>query len=236
VYEGVKGKQGKQKGGLVVERTAVVLDEHPLWLDAVEAVLARLNVKVEGKTTSVARTLELIDSQRPDVLLLEPTENSGDSRRLDLIRRAKEVHPALKVIVLSNAHEASAVDAAFAAGAVAYVFKSAHPDDLASAIRQAFDVSVFFAHSQTVSANVTQIRQQAAQDQPGLTKRELEILQLVAEGHSNGELARMLWVTEQTVKFHLSNIYRKLDVANRTEASRWAQLHGLLAEPMAATA
>jgi DNA-binding NarL/FixJ family response regulator len=219
-----------------VERTAVVLDEHPLWLDAVEAVLARLNVKVEGKTTSVARTLELIDSHRPDVLLLEPADNSGDSRRLDLIRRAREMHPAMKVIVLSNAHEASAVDAAFAAGAVAYVFKSAHPDDLASAIRQAFDVSVFFAHSQTVSANVTQIRQQAAQDQPGLTKRELEILQLVAEGHSNGELARMLWVTEQTVKFHLSNIYRKLDVANRTEASRWAQLHGLLAEPMAATA
>jgi DNA-binding NarL/FixJ family response regulator len=219
-----------------MERTAVVLDEHPLWLDAVEAVLARLHVKVEGKTTSVARTLELVDSQRPDVLLLEPSESSGDSRRLDLIRRAREIHPAIKVIVLSNAHEASAVDAAFAAGAVAYVFKSAHPDDLASAIRQAFDVSVFFAHSQTVSANVTSIRQQAAQDQPGLTKRELEILQLVAEGHSNGELARMLWVTEQTVKFHLSNIYRKLDVANRTEASRWAQLHGLLNEPMAATA
>jgi DNA-binding NarL/FixJ family response regulator len=214
-----------------------VLDEHPLWLDAVEAVLARLHVKVEGKTTSVARTLELVESHRPDVLLLEPIDNSGDGRRLDLIRRAKDIHPALKVIVLSNSHETSAVDAAFAAGAVAYVFKSAHPDDLASAIRQAFDVSVFFAHSHAVNTgSVTSIRQQAAHDQPGLTKRELEILQLVAEGHSNGELARMLWVTEQTVKFHLSNIYRKLDVANRTEASRWAQLHGLLAEPMAATA
>jgi DNA-binding CsgD family transcriptional regulator len=63
---------------------------------------------------------------------------------------------------------------------------------------------------------------------PRLTRRELEILQLVAEGHSNAQLARMLWVTEQTVKFHLSNIYRKLDVSNRTEASRWAQLQGLL--------
>ena len=69
----------------------------------------------------------------------------------------------------------------------------------------------------------------------GLTKRELEILQLVAEGHSNGELARTLWVTEQTVKFHLSNIYRKLNVANRTEASRWAQLNGLLATPASAS-
>ena len=66
---------------------------------------------------------------------------------------------------------------------------------------------------------------------PGLTRRELEILQLVAEGLSNAELARKVWVTEQTVKFHLSNIYRKLSVSNRTEASRWAQLHGLLPTP-----
>jgi DNA-binding CsgD family transcriptional regulator len=68
----------------------------------------------------------------------------------------------------------------------------------------------------------------AAAAAPQLTRRELEILQLVAEGYSNSQLAKMLWVTEQTVKFHLSNIYRKLDVANRTEASRWAQVHGLL--------
>jgi DNA-binding CsgD family transcriptional regulator len=70
-----------------------------------------------------------------------------------------------------------------------------------------------------------------SEDLPDLTRRELEILQLVAEGHSNTQLAKMLWVTEQTVKFHLSNVYRKLDVANRTEASRWAQLHGLLSTP-----
>jgi len=61
-----------------------------------------------------------------------------------------------------------------------------------------------------------------------LTHRELEVLQLVAEGHTNGLMASMLWVTEQTIKFHLSNIYRKLKVSNRTEASRWAQLNGLL--------
>ncbi len=61
-----------------------------------------------------------------------------------------------------------------------------------------------------------------------LTRRELEILRLVAEGRSNAQLAKMLWVTEQTVKFHLSNVFRKLQVSNRTEASRWAQLRGLL--------
>ena len=62
-----------------------------------------------------------------------------------------------------------------------------------------------------------------------LTDRELEILRLVAEGHTNGRIARELWVTEQTVKFHLSNTYRKLGVANRTEASRYAHLHNLTA-------
>jgi DNA-binding NarL/FixJ family response regulator len=65
----------------------------------------------------------------------------------------------------------------------------------------------------------------------GLTRRELEILRLMAEGHSNTDLAKMLWVTEKTVKFHLSNVYRKLGVSNRTEAGRWAQLNGLLRTP-----
>jgi DNA-binding NarL/FixJ family response regulator len=61
-----------------------------------------------------------------------------------------------------------------------------------------------------------------------LTRRELEILLLAAEGHTNGHIARSLWVTEQTVKFHLSNTYRKLGVANRTEASRYAHMHALV--------
>ena len=68
-----------------------------------------------------------------------------------------------------------------------------------------------------------------AEKEARLTRRESEILRLVAEGKPNQGIARDLWITEQTVKYHVSNIYRKLGVANRTEASRWAQLHGLLA-------
>jgi len=68
-------------------------------------------------------------------------------------------------------------------------------------------------------------------DRAQLTKRERQILQLAVEGYSNAQLASMLWVTEQTVKFHLSNVYRKLQVSNRTEAARWAQLHGLVESP-----
>jgi DNA-binding NarL/FixJ family response regulator len=217
-----------------VERTAVIFDAHPLWLEAVEGVLERLDVKIQGKTTSSMKALDLVRTHQPDVLLLEPDDGVTTSNGLDLMRRASDARPGLKIVVLGESQDTSAIDAAFDAGAVAYVFKSAHPDDLGSAIRQAFEVSIFLAptHWGLSLANGGRVAEAPPENTPGLTKREVEILQLVSEGHSNGELARMLWVTEQTVKFHLSNIYRKLGVANRTEASRWAQVHGLLALPL----
>ena len=106
--------------------------------------------------------------------------------------------------------------------------RTAQPEDLAYAVRQAFQRSVYIAgEAQEWSARPTPAQTEPAEHE--LTRRELEILRLVADGSSNGQLAKKLWVTEQTVKFHLSNIYRKLEVANRTEASRWAHLNGLLA-------
>ena len=133
--------------------------------------------------------------------------------------------PGIKAIVLTSRDDTRQIDAALAAGAVAYVIKTAQADDLRSAIHQAFSHSIFLPRTRPAAAR----RRAATADRPcrELTRRELEILQLVAEGHSNSQLARMLWVTEQTVKFHLSNIYRKLDVVNRTEASRWAEVQRL---------
>jgi DNA-binding NarL/FixJ family response regulator len=155
----------------------------------------------------------------------------GDIDGIELVRQARERAPQLKAIVLSLYDDTKHVDAALAAGAVAYVIKTAHPDDLRSAIRQAFSHSIYLPGRTAAPVAPAPEKKDELAD---LTRRELEILRLVAEGHSNSQLARMLWVTEQTVKFHLSNIYRKLDVSNRTEASRRAQLSGLLATPAAA--
>ena len=216
-----------------MNRTAVIHDAHPLWLEAVEGVLERLKVEVSGKATERTAALDLVRGSRPDVFVVEPgTSGIG----ADIIRQAKQASPGTKVVALADSHDPADVDAAFAAGACAYVFKTAHPDDLASAIRQAFELSIFLAPVQTAGPRLMKqgVREASTEMAPGLTKREIEILQLVSEGHSNGELARMLWVTEQTVKFHLSNIYRKLGVANRTEASRWAQINGLLVQPLVA--
>ena len=208
-------------------RTAVLVDQHPLWLDTVAQVVSRVNVEVVAKATTSSEALTLLEELRPDLLITGIKMGDGETDGITLLRQARERNPGLRAIVLSMYDDNSHIDAAFAAGAAAYVLKTAHPEDLTSAIRQAFEHSIYLAGARpAVSPSAPQM-----DDSPGLTRRELEILQLVAEGHSNAELARMLWVTEQTVKFHLSNIYRKLDVANRTEASRWAQLRGLLTAP-----
>ena len=211
------------------QRTAILLDPHPLWHAAVELVLSKLNFRVVAKTTSPAEALRLVEELDPDLFMTGLEMFEGELDALACAQQARQRARDLKVIVLSMYDDAARVEAAMRAGAVAYVVKTAHPDDLAAAVRQAFTHSVYLAGSPVAAAPMSAAPVSTpAADSPGLTRRELEILQLVAEGHSNAQLAKMLWVTEQTVKFHLSNIYRKLDVANRTEASRWAQVRGLL--------
>src|SRR5215211_934332 len=196
---------------------AVLLDPHPIWLDAIELVLDRVGVTVVGKTSSGSEALRMVEDRTPDLLTVEIDPLPGEPSGLDVLRQVRSMAADLRAIVLSTHHDSSHIDSALAAGASAYVVKTAHPDDVASAVRQAFDHSVFMRG--TVTTTPPGAAGTARREIPGgLTRRELEILKLVAEGHSNAALARMLWVTEQTVKFHLSNIYRKLDVTNRTEA------------------
>jgi DNA-binding NarL/FixJ family response regulator len=201
------------------------LDRHPLWLEALARLLETVGVEVIGTTTSPSHALDLIEQERPSLFIAEYELIAGSPEGLASLRQATLANPGVHALVLSTENAPAQIEAAFNAGATMYCVKTAEPEDLASAIRQAFESSIHYAGSR-------EWQREAAPAEPvdvsGLTKREVEILQLVAEGHSNSQLAKMLWVTEQTVKFHLSNIYRKLDVSNRTEASRWAQLHGLL--------
>jgi DNA-binding NarL/FixJ family response regulator len=211
------------------DQSAVIFDAHPMWLVAVEQVLRRIGIRTVGKSTSTSEALATTQRHRPDLLVTDLGDGRSDEPSgLELIACAREAVPSLRTIVLSMDEDPQVIDEALAAGASAYVVKTAHPDDLASAVRQAFSHSVYVPGRQQ-NGSVRSAPEHAKRDKSaGLTRRELEILRLVADGHSNAQLARMLWVTEQTVKFHLSNIYRKLGVANRTEASRWAHVHGLL--------
>ena len=119
------------------------------------------------------------------------------------------------------------IDTVLKRGASAYIVKSVNPVDLPAAIRQAVDETVLHRDRPP-----RRIRRRARRRRPGLTDRELAILTALARGLSNGQIGKELWIAEQTVKFHLTNIYRKLGVANRTEAARFAYQQGLVTSPM----
>jgi DNA-binding NarL/FixJ family response regulator len=210
----------------------VLLGRHPLWLDAVAQVAEAASVEVVARTRDPHAALAILQERRAGVFVTDMETGDASLEATQCIRRAREQNPSLKTIVLSDSDDPAQISSAFAAGAMAYVIKTAHADDVASAFRQVFEHSIFLSPP---AATPPSPRAAASNGAGELTRRELEILTLAADGHSNARMAEMLWVTEQTVKFHLSNIYRKLDVANRTEAARWAQLNGLLAMPESAS-
>lgn len=218
------------------KRSAVILVKVPLWAAALKGLAERSDLDVVGGARDIEQALALIAQKRPDVFIAEIDSVQG---LLDfgLVRAARQIAPDLRVIVISNVRDRNAVTTAFSSGVDLYVLHDADPEDLTSGLRQLFNQSVFIAANWAAPSALRSVRSCA----PSLTRREYEILQLVAHGYTNGVMARMLTVTEQTIKFHLSNVYRKLDVSNRTEASRWAQMHGLLplqapdAEPVSAS-
>ena len=132
----------------------------------------------------------------------------------------------MKVVILSVSTDPEVVQTVLNHGAAAYVVKSVNPIDLSSALRQALEGTVFSAIGLPEKT-----AQEDAVKAAGLTERETTILRALARGLSNEAIGKELWVAEQTVKFHLTNIYRKLDVKNRTEAARYAYEHGLIDSP-----
>jgi DNA-binding NarL/FixJ family response regulator len=182
----------------------------------------------DGRRTSAQR----IAGARPDVVLLDDMDRSD--RTLELIRDLQAEDEQISVLVLSVHMDPEWLDQIFEAGATGVISKAAHPLALATLVRETLDGHIVHRAGTGRSGNEKLPAPVGIEDLP-LTGRELEILQLVASGSTNGDIARRLWVTEQTVKFHLRNIYRKLDVANRTQASHFAHVNGLV-RPHAASA
>jgi DNA-binding NarL/FixJ family response regulator len=201
--------------------SVLLVGAHRVLLEAAEKLLSDRGFVVTGKATSARDALRRLREQPADVVVLD-LQMPG-SEAMTCLREIRARHGRTAVVALSQERGGGAVEMALAEGAVACVLKSGVPEDLVTAIRQARRRSIYFPGRGEPAAPLPA-------DAPPLTAREVEVLRLVAEGASNSDAARKLSVTEQTVKFHLSNIYRKLGVANRTEASRYAQLHGLLGD------
>jgi DNA-binding NarL/FixJ family response regulator len=214
-----------------VKRLMIVAD-NSLIVDAIAIGLRKsgeFNVlgHIDPQTACEGSVAEL----DPEVVLLDDMGQSPQV--IELIRKMKAGHPGVEVIVLTLSMEPQWLDELFDAGAISAISKATHPGALTTLVRETLNGHVVHVSKGLARNHGSRINHAALEGTP-LTPRELEVLQLVASGSSNGEIAQSLWITEQTVKFHLSNVYRKLEVANRTEASHYAYVNGLVAAPQPA--
>jgi DNA-binding NarL/FixJ family response regulator len=198
----------------------LVADDHQLMLEAIRITCADVeDIEIVGETQLGSEVLPLVQQTNPDLVLLDIRMPRMDGLTcLELIR---ERFPEVKVVILSAVEEPNVIQTALERGAHAYVLKHIDPRDLPSALRQASEGTVY----QTLGASR---KTPDVATKAGLSAKEIEVLRALVKGLSNREIARELWLAEQTVKFHLANIYRKLGVANRTEATRYAFHHCLV--------
>ena len=169
---------------------------------------------IDGRTPAESALTEL----RPDVVVVDDMQLPENA--IARLREATEHAPDAKRLLLTMRMDEEWLGEAFEAGADGVLSKSVHPVSMGTLLREISQGHVVQKFRAT--------RTPASQEDCPLTEREKEILGLAAEGFTNQRIARELWVTEQTVKFHLSNTYRKLGVANRTEATRYAYMHDLV--------
>ena len=201
----------------------LIADDHPLMLAGIRATLERDDeIELVGEARSAPEVIGLIERRRPAIVLTD-LRMPGVSG-VELIERIRHRWPEVKIVVLSAYGERATIDAALQAGANAYALKSANTVEIASLLHQVSSGTVYLAPSQSPRPPA-----QAGQrsELPGLTDREQSILAAVASGMTTAAISRELWISQHTVKFHLTNIYRKLGVTNRAGAVRYALEHDL---------
>ncbi len=201
--------------------SAVIFDRYALWLETVRRLAERSGITVVAATTSPQQARESLLARTPRLFVLGLERGTLQTSALDELLQVAASVRGLTTLVVGDDEDPALVERCLRSGAYAYVLKTVHPDDLCAAMRQAVDRSVFlFARPARSGGERSAL--------PRLTPRELEVLRLVAEGLPNAQVAKRLWISEPTVKYHLSRTYEKLGVSNRTGAARWAERHGLL--------
>jgi two-component system NarL family response regulator len=203
----------------------LLADDHALMIEAIRLALKdEPDFQIVASAENGSQVLPLVERTDADMVVLDLRMPGVDG--LTCIRLLRERFPQVRVAVLSAVDSDDTVQSALALGASVFVSKNVEPPELVLALRRAAEGAV------REPVGRAERRGNPAAESTGLTERELAVLRSLGEGRSNKEIARALWLAEQTVKFHLTNIYRKLDVSSRTEAVHWAYGHGLLEMPV----
>ena len=216
--------------GLTVDTIRILLaDDHPFFRDGVRVLLDSVaDTEVVGEAGSGQEAIELAAALQPDVVLMDI--NMPGTNGIEATRRILDTSPHVAVLIVTMYEDDDSVFSAIRAGARGYLLKGANQVELLRAIRAVHGGEVIFAAgiARRVMAYFAAPKPAVPwQPFPDLTDREREILGLVAQGYDNAELVRRLVLSPKTVRNHISNIFSKLQVADRAEAIARAHEAGL---------
>ena len=209
----------------------VIADDHAVVREGIKMILSREpDIEIVGEAGNGREALDLVAKTKPHVVVMDISmpEMGG----VEATRRVKEAHPKVNVLALTMHEDESYVFQLLKAGASGYVLKRGAAQDLVQAIRSAARGEAFLYPSVARSVLADYLKRVEAGEErhrfDGLTDREREILALIAEGLSNQEIARKLYISIKTVQTHRTHIMEKLDLHNRAQLVRYAIRKGLI--------
>lgn len=205
----------------------LIVDDHAIVREGQRALIdTEPGMVVVGEAKDGTDAVEMADSLQPDVILLDLHMPRKDG--IEAIGEIKAENPEARILVLTSFTEDEKVYAAIKAGALGYLLKDSSPQEILTAIRMVYQGEISM-HPRIATKLMRELQRtsNSTPTQETLTVREVEILQLVAQGLSNQEIAEKLVISERTVRTHVTNILSKLHLANRTQAALYALREGL---------
>ena len=205
--------------------TVLLVDDHHVIRSGLQSLLdAAEGISVVGSAADGAEATEEYQRVRPDVVLMDLSMPGVDG--INATTAITGIDPSARIVVLTSFGDRQRVTQALDAGACGYLLKDAAPDDIVAAVRAAA------AGGSPMDARIGAIllaerAEQRSPEVPPLSDRELEVLGLVREGLLNKEIGRRLGIAEKTVKAHLTRIFARIGVQDRTQAALWAERSGL---------
>ncbi len=206
----------------------LVADDHPMLREGLVAVLStQPDFDVIGEASDGSEVVWLAERLHPDVILLDLEMPNADG--VAALERLRDADARTRTIVFTAYDTDERILGALRAGARGYLLKGASRKEIFDAVRTVHSGGSLLQPA--VTSRLLEHVERGNERPEDLTSRELEVLDLLAHGHKNSEIAEELFISERTVKFHVSSILAKLGVGNRTEAARIAARRGLLSPP-----
>jgi DNA-binding NarL/FixJ family response regulator len=207
----------------------VVVDDHILFREGLLAIIRSApDIEVVGQAGSVREAIELARAIKPDIILMD--FGLPDGTGADATRAILKEHPDCKVVFLTMSEDDDNLFDAIRSGARGYLLKNLHPSKLISTLRSVQQGESALSRTMTlrVMEELSRTKKNIYPTEVTLTHREIDVLRAIATGLSNQDIANHLFITENTVKYHVHSILDKLKLSGRKEAAAYAREHGLI--------